>query len=913
MGGRAAPHRPGMVVGGKFVLLRVIAEGAMGAVYEAKDTLIQRHVAIKLLHPEFNRNPDFIRRFRREAEATASVQHPNVVVVLEMGQRRDGSFYIVQELLTGSDLRVHLHERKRFRVEEALEIMIPVMGALAAAHHVGIVHRDVKPDNIVLARGPTGEIVPKLIDFGVARVHSPQGSLKATQVGTLLGTLSYMSPEQVKAQHPLDGRTDVWAVGVVLYELLSGVCPYAGPSEQAVILKIVTEPPPRIEEVMEGVPDRLAAAMRRALEPDQALRYPTMAAFRDDLLELLGGARRLLSAPLSTAAPPALEATAPLPPVIAAPPPRAPASTPPSVPSPRGGIPGVSPGPPSLAAVATPLPAPPSPASVAAAAAQRARGSSRPTPPPARAPLRDLSQDPASRPWEPSRRDVGEQWLDPDDLVAIDDGPPSRDERSAARQRQLVASRDEMDWDYDRTTQMPRAPGFGAPRGAPGREPHLDADAAEHALSVNKLREAIALAARALAARLPAPDVTGRMLLVQAIAHRWLGDYAAAERCAREATRRLERGAGAWYAALGYLVIASGCLGKGKPLLDCYEEVRQLEVTEDRRSQHVILLCRLSIFLLRVGLPNVAHEVARAAEDLSGDDDAGDSIVRAWLDAARAEVAMHRGDLTTYLRRIESAVESFTVRGDVRNACMQRANIGNAYMQLGAYRRAVSLLEEALRVAEPMELDLIAGVKVNLGFALAQLGQLDRGIEVEEAALADCARQSSKRFEGCSRIYLATMRLWRGEAQQAGAIARQALAGLEDGSAIRAYALGTLARVMLAERQPALALRHAEEAFELMSSLGGVEEGESLIRAVYALALQATGDEAEGRRQIAEARRRLLERADRIHDPLWRRSFLENVADNAWAMALAAEWLGSGQHPGAPPERAPAAAPARPR
>jgi serine/threonine-protein kinase len=142
------------------------------------------------------------------------------------------------------DLRAP-HERERFRVDEALEIMIPVMGALAAAHHVGIVHRDVKPDNIVLTRSPSGEILPKLIDFGVARVHSPQGSLKATQVGTLLGTLSYMSPEQVRAQHPLDGRTDVWAVGVVLYELLSAYVPTRG-LQQAVIPKIVMEPP-RIE------------------------------------------------------------------------------------------------------------------------------------------------------------------------------------------------------------------------------------------------------------------------------------------------------------------------------------------------------------------------------------------------------------------------------------------------------------------------------------------------------------------------------------------------------------------------------------------------------------------------------------------------------------------------------------------
>jgi hypothetical protein len=196
-----------------------------------------------------------------------------------------------------------------------------------------------------------------------------------------------------------------------------------------------------------------------------------------------------------------------------------------------------------------------------------------------------------------------------------------------------------------------------------------------------------------------------------------------------------------------------------------------------------------------------------------------------------------------------------------------------------------------------MELDLTTGVKVNLGFALAQLGQLDRGIEVELAALDDCVRRSYRRFEGFSRIYLASLRLLRGELDAAATLARQALDGLPDRSPSRAYALGTLGRVMLAQRQPAMALRYAQESFDLMSTLGGVEEGESLIRGVYALALQATGNEPEGRRQIAETRRRLLERAARINDAHWRQSFLEGVPDNVWAMRLAAEWLGTDADP----------------
>jgi tetratricopeptide (TPR) repeat protein len=439
-------------------------------------------------------------------------------------------------------------------------------------------------------------------------------------------------------------------------------------------------------------------------------------------------------------------------------------------------------------------------------------------------------------------------------------------------------ARHEIDWVQDRPSLMPRA-----------REAGGDVEAAEHALGVNRLQDAIQLAERAVGVEPPA--LAGRMWLVQAISHRWLGNYAAAEYCALEATRRLPHGSGGWYAALGYYVIASGYLGKSKQVLSSLEEVKRIEVTEEKVSLHVIILCRLAIFLTRAGYPNVAHRILLDAEGFVAEDDALDSIVRAWLEAARAEAAMHQGDLTSCVRRIEATVESFTAAGDVRNACLQRANIGNGYMQLGAYRRAAAVLHEALSVAEPMKLDFVPHVKVNLGFVLAQLGQLDKALEVERAALDHCIEQHHRRFEGCSRIYLATIYSMRGEVEHATTVAQQAVDMLDGTTDMRAYALATLAKMMHMQKQPALALRYAREAMDLMHNLGGVEEGEALIRTVYALALRATGNEPEGRREIAEARRRLLERADRIGDPNWRQSFLEGVRDNARAIHLAAQWL----------------------
>lgn len=275
---------PGMIVAGKFALVKLVAEGGLAQVFEAEDTLVGRRVAIKVLMAEHAKSADIVRRFRREAHATALVGHPNVVTIYEVGRRSDGSLYIVQELLSGPTLHAYRQTWGRLTEDEALRIATPISSALATAHAAGVVHRDVKSGNIVLAKVPYAEVVPKLIDFGVARVQTPKGGAKTT-VRTLLGTAHYMSPEQALGESWVDGRTDVWAMGVVLYEMLTGTYPFDGTNEHAILAKVLEAPVPRIEDRCPGIRPALAALVHRALERD-ADKRPEMRALHDEALRL---------------------------------------------------------------------------------------------------------------------------------------------------------------------------------------------------------------------------------------------------------------------------------------------------------------------------------------------------------------------------------------------------------------------------------------------------------------------------------------------------------------------------------------------------------------------------------------------------------------------------------------------------
>jgi serine/threonine protein kinase len=288
-----ASARVGTVVGGKYALKSLIGTGGMGAVYEAENTWTRRPVALKLLHPEFANSREVVERFMQEAQLASQLRHPNIVDVLDMGQEEsDNSLFIVQELLHGNDLRTLLDASGRLDAPTAIDIVLPLMGALALAHRRGVVHRDIKPENIYLAHDESGEVVPKLIDFGISKIvtASRADARNLTQTGTLVGTPNYMSPEQARGDAQVDGQTDVWSLGVVLYEMLSGSVPFDAPNQNVLMVKIIMEHAPRIESVAPDLQPALAELVHRALANDRASRFSDMSVFISAVLQSgLGG------------------------------------------------------------------------------------------------------------------------------------------------------------------------------------------------------------------------------------------------------------------------------------------------------------------------------------------------------------------------------------------------------------------------------------------------------------------------------------------------------------------------------------------------------------------------------------------------------------------------------------------------
>ena len=356
---------------------------------------------------------------------------------------------------------------------------------------------------------------------------------------------------------------------------------------------------------------------------------------------------------------------------------------------------------------------------------------------------------------------------------------------------------------------------------------------------------------------------------------------------ALEALSVLGRASPGWYAALGHLAIIAGYLGENEHFATIHAELAGLEARGEVAAPHVIAACRLAVSLVRAGSPEDAVSTLARARQRAEPHTEEEPMVRAWIFVAIAELAMHGGDPAGYLAHLESAVACFADAGDARNACLQRANIGNGYVQLGAYARAKGLLREAVAVGEPMKLGFIAPVRANLGFLLARLGDLQQALEIEWAALDQCVREHYRRFELAARIYLAVIYALRDEPERAEAELRTAIEASQSSPPIRAYALATLADLLLSHDRAAEARAAAAEATRILRAQGGVEEGESLIRLVHALALEATGAPDQAEVAITEARRRLLERADRINDARLRRSFLDHIPENARTLAMA--------------------------
>jgi serine/threonine-protein kinase len=279
----------GAVLGGKYRLQHVLGSGGVGVVYAATNTWTGRQVAVKVLRQEFADNKDVVRRFLREAQAPTRIAHPNVVDVLDLGEdRATGQLYIVQELLVGTDLRAWIDARAPLSPRESLDLIVPVLGALVAAHRRGVLHRDLKPENIFLVRAPDGKVVPKIIDFGVSKVLDPQrpdDARRTTMAGLVFGTPHYMSPEQARGDHVLDPRSDLWSVGAVLFEMLTGKAPFEAPTYNLLMVKVITEPAPRVHTVRPSVPEDVSAIVARALTHDLEGRVPSARAFLSAILE----------------------------------------------------------------------------------------------------------------------------------------------------------------------------------------------------------------------------------------------------------------------------------------------------------------------------------------------------------------------------------------------------------------------------------------------------------------------------------------------------------------------------------------------------------------------------------------------------------------------------------------------------
>jgi eukaryotic-like serine/threonine-protein kinase len=253
----------GTVVDDRYEVRRRVGSGGMADVYLAHDRQLGREVALKMLHRRFSRDQQFVERFKREAQAAAGLQHPHVVNVYDRGEH-DGTYYIAMEYLPGRTLRDLLRDEAPLDQERVIDLGIQILEAAAFAHRNGVVHRDFKPHNVIVA--PDDSL--KVTDFGIARA----GASEMTETGSIMGTAQYLSPEQAQGHH-VDASSDIYSIGVMLYEMLAGVVPFTGDSAVAIALRHVSDEPLPIRQIRPDVHPALEAAVMRALSKEPSQRH----------------------------------------------------------------------------------------------------------------------------------------------------------------------------------------------------------------------------------------------------------------------------------------------------------------------------------------------------------------------------------------------------------------------------------------------------------------------------------------------------------------------------------------------------------------------------------------------------------------------------------------------------------------
>jgi serine/threonine protein kinase len=290
-----APDAPpsawvGYTLDGRYKLLELIGEGGMGAVFSAEQVALRKQVAVKMIHGEFSGNEEIEARFKREALATAQIEHPNVASAIDFGELPGGGRYLVTQLVRGPSL-TSLIENKKLPWQRVCDLGAQIADALTAAHSRGIIHRDLKPDNILLEQREEGTVV-KVLDFGIARVNdagAPGSTMALTRLGTVMGTPGYMPPEQAMGE-PTDHRADLYALGVILWESLSGRILWDGGELSDLLTRQLTQPPPPLIGEVPDMPPELDQLLAQLLARDAKHRPATAKEVRDVLRALSRGA-----------------------------------------------------------------------------------------------------------------------------------------------------------------------------------------------------------------------------------------------------------------------------------------------------------------------------------------------------------------------------------------------------------------------------------------------------------------------------------------------------------------------------------------------------------------------------------------------------------------------------------------------
>jgi serine/threonine protein kinase len=280
---------------GNYVVHECIGQGAMGNVYRAEHALLEKAVALKVLDSSLLQSTDARQRFLREGQAAAAIKHPNVVDITDVGVF-EGTPYLVMELLEGEDLQIHLQRREQLSEREIASLLIPIAAALGAAHDRGVIHRDLKPSNIFLSRGPDGEVIPKILDFGISKIARAlaKTDFQSTPFDQLMGSPLYLPPEAVRGCRDLTAKSDQYSLGVVLYECATGRPPFAADSLLGILSQIAAGDFVKPTRLRPDISAGMEYAILRALDPDPGLRYDHVRDLGRELLEVAGTRTQML-------------------------------------------------------------------------------------------------------------------------------------------------------------------------------------------------------------------------------------------------------------------------------------------------------------------------------------------------------------------------------------------------------------------------------------------------------------------------------------------------------------------------------------------------------------------------------------------------------------------------------------------